>query len=230
MATVRFLAPDTDAYVASVARHAAEFTERTGHTVDLRIIGSDEYFSNDIHQHLTGDGAADVFMSGPVLLWQHVAAGLVEPLDGFVENAGPDYAADDFLPALVDANRWTGRFGDPLGSGPLLEIPVNCESYNLAYVPEVLTRCGLEVPTTWDAYFSAADRIVEATGGAVRGFGQRGVAVWHTMYTGYATQFWSCGATDFDAGKIGKMEVKGDNILLGKPFIFNKENIDGFDF
>ncbi len=38
------------------------------------------------------------------------------------------------------------------------------------------------------------------------------------------------GATEFDAGKIGKMEVKGDNILLGKPFIFNKENIDGFDF
>ncbi len=38
------------------------------------------------------------------------------------------------------------------------------------------------------------------------------------------------GATEFDAGKIGKMEIKGDNILLGKPFIFNKENIDGFDF
>ncbi len=38
------------------------------------------------------------------------------------------------------------------------------------------------------------------------------------------------GATEFDAGKIGKMEVKGDHILLGKPFIFNKENIDGFDF
>ena len=27
-----------------------------------------------------------------------------------------------------------------------------------------------------------------------------------------------------------KIEVKGDNIVLGKPFIFNKENIDGFDF
>ena len=38
------------------------------------------------------------------------------------------------------------------------------------------------------------------------------------------------GATEFDAGKIGKVEVKGDNVLLGKPFIFNKENIDGFDF
>jgi len=26
------------------------------------------------------------------------------------------------------------------------------------------------------------------------------------------------------------VEVQGDNILLGKPFIFNKGNIDQFDF
>ena len=38
------------------------------------------------------------------------------------------------------------------------------------------------------------------------------------------------GATEFDAGKIGKMEVKGDSVLLGKPFVFTKENIDQFDF
>ena len=199
MATVRFLAPDTDAYVASVTRHAEEFRERTGHELEARILGSDEYFSNAIHPHLTGDDAADVYMSGPVLLWQHVAAGLVEPLDDHVAGAGPDYAPDDFLAPLVDANRWTGRFGDPLGAGPLLEIPVNCESYNLAYVPAVLERCEVAVPATWDEYFAAAGRIVAATGGEVHGFGQRGVDVWHTMYTGYATQFWSWGATDVDA-------------------------------
>lgn len=38
------------------------------------------------------------------------------------------------------------------------------------------------------------------------------------------------GATEFTAGKLGKMEVKGDNIILGKPFVFTKENIDRFDF
>jgi hypothetical protein len=26
------------------------------------------------------------------------------------------------------------------------------------------------------------------------------------------------------------VEIQGDNILLGKPFIFNKSNIDQFDF
>jgi rhamnose transport system substrate-binding protein len=38
------------------------------------------------------------------------------------------------------------------------------------------------------------------------------------------------GATSFNAGPLGAIEIQGDNILLGKPFIFNKGNIDQFDF
>jgi ABC-type sugar transport system substrate-binding protein len=29
---------------------------------------------------------------------------------------------------------------------------------------------------------------------------------------------------------LGEFEIKGDNILLGKPFAFNKDNIDQFNF
>jgi multiple sugar transport system substrate-binding protein len=184
MADLAFLAPDTDAYVASVQRHVGEFTERTGIAVDIRI--------------LNGDGRADVYMSGPVLLWEHVGAGFVEPLDDFVAAGGDDWDAADFVPALLDANRWTGRFGDPLGSGPLLEIPVNCESYNLAYVPEHLEAHGLAAPATWPELFDTARELTARSQGAIRGFGQRGIQVWHTMYTGYATQVWSYGGRDFD--------------------------------
>jgi multiple sugar transport system substrate-binding protein len=197
--SVRFLGPDTDAYVASVQRHAAEFEERTGLELEARIVPSDEYFSNEIHGRLGGEVAADVYMSGPVLLWEHVAAGFVQPLDDLLDRASDDYRADDFVDTLLAANRWDGRFGSPLGSGPLLEIPVNCESYNLAYVPAHLEAAGVGVPETWDEFFAAA-RAAAATG-ACRGFGQRGVGVWHTMYTGFATQFWSYGARDFEGGR-----------------------------
>jgi multiple sugar transport system substrate-binding protein len=190
MGVVRYLAPDTDAYVASVQRHAEEFEAQTGHRLELRIITSDEYFSNRIGHLLSGDDAADVFMSGPVLLWEH--AGLVEPLD---EHLPDEFDLGDFLPRLIEVNRWTGRAGDPLGSGPLLELPVNCESYNLAFVPEILSARGLDVPRTWEEFFATARA---ATDGATRGFGQRGRGEWHTMYTGFATQLWSCGARDFD--------------------------------
>jgi ABC-type sugar transport system substrate-binding protein len=38
------------------------------------------------------------------------------------------------------------------------------------------------------------------------------------------------GDKQFKAGPLGDFEIAGDNILLGKPFIFNKDNIDQFDF
>jgi|GEM_PF-899400 multiple sugar transport system substrate-binding protein len=198
MAMVRFFAPDTDAYVDSVLRHRQEFESKFGHRLQTQIIPSDDYFSNQIAVYLTSEWPADVYMSGPVLLWQHMAAGLVEPLDRWFNAAGPKYQADDFLPSLLAANMWSGKFGDPLGTGPLLEIPVNCESYNLAYEPALLKKAGVGVPATWEEFFRASAAVRQAASQPVRGFGQRGTFSWHTVYTGYATQFWSYGATDFD--------------------------------
>jgi ABC-type sugar transport system substrate-binding protein len=65
------------------------------------------------------------------------------------------------------------------------------------------------------------------------------VMLWNTGDLGYLTVYAAValakdelkpGATTFKAGSLGSFEVKGDNILLGKPFIFNKGNIDQFDF
>lgn len=38
------------------------------------------------------------------------------------------------------------------------------------------------------------------------------------------------GSTSMDAGHLGKVSVEGDNVMLGKPFIFTKDNIDQFNF
>jgi ABC-type sugar transport system substrate-binding protein len=65
------------------------------------------------------------------------------------------------------------------------------------------------------------------------------VMLWNTEDLGYltvraahdlVTGDLKPGATSYNAGYLGTKEVKGDNILLGKPFIFNKDNIDQFDF
>ena len=38
------------------------------------------------------------------------------------------------------------------------------------------------------------------------------------------------GATKLDAGKLGTFDVVGDEVRLGQPFVFNKSNIDDFNF
>jgi rhamnose transport system substrate-binding protein len=65
------------------------------------------------------------------------------------------------------------------------------------------------------------------------------VILWNTANLGYLTVHAAAavakgelkpGATTFKAGRLGELEVKGDNVLLGKPFVFTKENIEKFDF
>ncbi len=65
------------------------------------------------------------------------------------------------------------------------------------------------------------------------------IVLWNTTDLGYLTVFASNalkagafkpGDTKIEAGRLGAIEVAGDEVRLGKPFIFNKENIDKFDF
>ena len=45
-----------------------------------------------------------------------------------------------------------------------------------------------------------------------------------------ATGTLKAGDKTFKAGALGEFEIQGDNILLGKPFLFNKDNIKQFNF
>ena len=65
------------------------------------------------------------------------------------------------------------------------------------------------------------------------------VILWNTMDLGYLTVpgrprpqegTLKPGATELTAGRLGSVEIEGDNILLGQPYLFTKDNIDKFDF
>jgi rhamnose transport system substrate-binding protein len=65
------------------------------------------------------------------------------------------------------------------------------------------------------------------------------VVLWNTFDLGYLTVYAAdalCkgelkpGDKSIEAGRLGKIEIQGDNVLLGEPFTFNKSNIDKFDF
>ncbi|HYJ90325.1 MAG TPA: substrate-binding domain-containing protein [Pyrinomonadaceae bacterium] len=65
------------------------------------------------------------------------------------------------------------------------------------------------------------------------------IILWNTLDLGYLTVYASNalsngslkpGDNKIQAGRLSDIEVVGDEVRLGKPFIFNKENIDQFDF
>ncbi|MGE0885060.1 MAG: substrate-binding domain-containing protein [Blastocatellales bacterium] len=63
--------------------------------------------------------------------------------------------------------------------------------------------------------------------------------LWNTLDLGYLTVFAAnelsagrlkSGDNQINAGKLGRIEVKDSDVMLGAPFIFNKSNVDKFDF
>ena len=68
----------------------------------------------------------------------------------------------------------------------------------------------------------------------------KSVVLWNPVDLGYAATFvlravadgkLQPGATEVEAGKLGKLQVvNGSEILLGPPFVFSKANIGEFDF
>lgn len=68
----------------------------------------------------------------------------------------------------------------------------------------------------------------------------KSVVLWNPVDLGYAAVYvmravvdgkFKPGDTSVEAGRLGKLQVvNGSEILLGPPFIYNKDNIDKFDF
>ncbi len=65
------------------------------------------------------------------------------------------------------------------------------------------------------------------------------IVLWNTNNLGYLTVYAGAmlaehqlgsGATSMQAGRLGRVEVRGSDIILGAPLIINKENVDQLDF
>jgi rhamnose transport system permease protein len=65
------------------------------------------------------------------------------------------------------------------------------------------------------------------------------VVLWNTRDLGYLTVHAAsqlaqgalkAGAASLIAGRLGKIEIRGSQIILGEPTKFTKANIDKFDF
>lgn len=84
---------------------------------------------------------------------------------------------------------------------------------------------GLSLPTMCKPYIK--EGVVES------------IVLWNTVDLGYLSVYAANlltknelkrGDSKINAGRLGEIEIVGDEVELGAPFIFNKENIDRFNF
>ncbi len=149
-------------FVDSLEPLLPEFEELTGITVETEVLAEQPAFEKLLADLSSGAGVYDVFMTSPLNNWQYATANWVEPLDDYIadpELTSVAYDVDDFAPGIWAANRWNREIMSGLGEGPVWAVPINFESYLLAYRPSIFEEKGLDVPVTYEELLEVAPQL-----------------------------------------------------------------------
>ena len=188
-----------------IAAKVDEFTEKTGIKVELSTTPEANYFDKVSAALSSRTGSIDLFMSGAYQLWDYSAAGYVEDLTPYLDKTFPGYDFEDLVQSAVNALKWDGVPGHPVGTGAQLGLPLCFEIYNLAYNKRAFEEKGLEVPTTYDELVAVSEALNEWNGPGSYGLAVRGHRDWGTIHPGYMSFFTAFGAKDY--------EIEGDKLV-----------------
>jgi rhamnose transport system substrate-binding protein len=138
-------------------------------------------------------------------------------------------AQEDNNLSFNQANTLINKYGDKLkGLFGMTSVatPASAEAVTKAGQCGKIAVVGLATPNAMKPYVTA-DCV-------------KSVVLWNPVDLGYAVTYvmravadgkLKPGSTSVDAGKLGKLNVvNGSEILLGAPFIYNKDNVAKFDF
>ena len=196
-------------FVEALKPLVPEFEEMTGISVTLDVLAEQAAFEKLLADLSSQVGSVDVFMTSPLNNWQYATANWLEPLDGFIDNptlTHPDYDVGDFFQGVLNSNRWTRVPMQGIGEGPLWALPINSESYLMAYRPSVFKELDLEVPKTYDELLAIADKL--DTGSAEFGLITRFDKYWDLPYLTFGTMLQSYGVEMIDAD--GNLQICSD--------------------
>lgn len=176
-----------------------EFEAKTGMKVNLEVLAEQPGFEKLLSDLSSGTGSYDAFMTDPLHNWQYATAGWVEPLDSYLTDPTKtniaEYDQADFMPGIWNAGKWTLVPMEGMGEGQTWAVPINFESYLLAYRPSILKEKGIAVPTTYDEYYEAAKALTyEKDGQKVYGTITRFDKYWDLTYLTFGTMLQSYGA------------------------------------
>jgi len=153
----------------------------------------------------------------------------------YIPQAHPKVNIVTIVPAEEDQQLAFKRTGEILKAYPSVKGVIGLSSVAFPGAADAITQAnligkiavvGLSTPNQMKPFVK---------NGAVKD-----VILWNPVDLGYLAAYamrasidgtLKPGATELEAGKLGKVKViNGSQILLGPPKVFNKENIDQFDF
>lgn len=190
-------------FVDSLKPLLTEFEEKTGITVEMEVLAEQPGFEKLLSDLSSGAGSYDAFMTDPLHNWQYATAGWIEPLDAYLTDSTKTdieaYDQADFMPGIWNAGKWNLTPMSGLGEGQTWAVPINFESYLLAYRPSLLEEKGIEVPTTYEEYYEAAKALTfEKDGQQIYGTITRFDKYWDLTYLTFGTMLQSYGASLLD--------------------------------
>lgn len=202
-------------FVESLKPLLPEFTAKTGIKVTFEELAEQSGFEKLLADLSSKTGTYDVFMTSPLNNWQYASAGWLEPLDPLIadkEKTASDYDVGDFIPSILSAGRWNLTPLKGIGEGSLWTLPINFESYQLAYRPSMLKKLGLEVPKTYADLLAMADKLkLDGPNGKTHGIITRFDRYWDLPYLTFGTMLESYGAEMLD--KDGKLQICSDKSI-----------------
>ena len=193
-------------FVDSLQPLMSEFKDLTGITVETEVLAEQPAFEKLLADLSSGAGTYDVFMTSPLNNWQYATAGWVEPLDDYLNNpelTSAAYDVEDFAPGIWAAGRWNRQIMTGLGEGPVWAVPINFETYLLAYRPSVFEAKGLKVPTTYAELLDVAPQL-NSPDDNMYGVVTRFDKYWDLPFLTFGTMLASYGVEMIDAdGNLG---------------------------
>ncbi|MEV8550339.1 sugar ABC transporter substrate-binding protein [Streptomyces glaucescens] len=128
--------------------------EKANPDIDVEYVGiSSTEYQSKVDTAIQGGGLPDVGGVGAAMLAGFSAQGALEPLD--------DRLAGSPLNGKLNEDMLTSMKAAGGGDGTLYSVPTSANNGVLYYRTDLFEKAGLQAPTTWEAFFTAANELTD---------------------------------------------------------------------
>jgi multiple sugar transport system substrate-binding protein len=141
----------------------AEIEAATGVNLEIATEALGDLLASNNQNLEAPESAVDIMHVLGFTVAQQVGAGLLEPLQPYIDDPAKTPADYDFADFPAGQLEYTGYFdveSGQFGGDTLYLIPgIHSGSVLLFYRPDLLAAAGIEVPTNWSEYLAAAEAL-----------------------------------------------------------------------